>query len=130
MEKIYPRREPEKAKALLEKERPSEMEKQHQYVLYMLGYENTCPLCNEKCSFYQAADDDVAIGDAYQGECHCAHCGIGLQRVTPLVKNFGPGWYWMIDPKAQKELLALWLGQRIVAKTLDPLTILTQRGEP
>jgi hypothetical protein len=93
---LRPKVEPERLAKLL-KERQEflgPLERQRQYVAGILSTKVQCPMCFVPCSVYDASDETRAIGDRYEGKCHCPNCKTELVEVVPFMSAGGPGWHW------------------------------------
>lgn len=107
-EEIYPNREPEKVAALLQVSKTllTGLQQQRRFLYKMYSTKLPCPLCEEKVSYYEAADDTVSIGDVYHGPLICPHCKAKLVKVVPFMTT-GAGWHWALADDQKKELLEL-----------------------
>lgn len=98
MDRLFPKKNPEAAKKLLETpdEKLTNIERQKKFTLAVAMTPMPCPMCFERVSIVEAADDTLEIGgDDYNGEYICPSCATELAKVVPFFLQPGtPGWHW------------------------------------
>jgi len=98
MKPLSPKRDPDAAKKLLvtPDEKLSNIEREKKVLLAVQMSPMPCPMCFEKVSVVDAADDALQIGgDGYQGQYVCPNCDTELAKVVPFFMVPGtPGWHW------------------------------------
>lgn len=97
MDQLFPKKNPEAAKKLLETpaEKLTNIERQKKFILAVVMTPMPCPMCFEKVSVVEAADDMLEIGGDYTAKYICPSCETELAKVVPFFMVPGtPGWHW------------------------------------
>ena len=95
MKPLFPKREPEAAQKLLATpdEDLTHTEREKKALLAVQLSPMPCPMCFERVSVVDAADDALQVGG--DGKYVCPNCDIELAKVVPFFMVPGtPGWHW------------------------------------
>ncbi|NUQ73381.1 MAG: hypothetical protein HUU21_07485 [Polyangiaceae bacterium] len=115
MDRLFPKKNPEAAKKLLNTpdEKLTNIERDKKFILAMVMTPMPCPMCFAKVSVVEAADDTLEIGgDDYNSKYICPSCETELAKVVPFFLQPGtPGWHWQRKyPVAEQYYLVLVTG--------------------
>jgi hypothetical protein len=97
MNQLFPKKDPEAAKTLLETpdEKLMNIDREKKFILAVAMTPMPCPMCFSKVSVVETADDTLAVGDGYSGKYVCPTCETELAKVVPFFMVPGtPGWHW------------------------------------
>jgi hypothetical protein len=93
MDRLFPKKNPEAAKKFAwdAGQEAHDIEQQMKLILALFMAPMPCPMCFEKVSVYDAADETRGVSDNYNGKDVCPNCNTGHAGVALAAEAPDPG---------------------------------------